>query len=77
MQNNFEIGDVVYQKTKYGMVKSKIVKIINENYAIINKGYGEQKVRIDQLIKETPEEPMSAKEQEILSKLQKEFMKDL
>ncbi len=72
MKNNFEIGEVVYQKTKYGMVKSKVVRIINENYAIIDKGYGEQKVRVDQLIKE--QDDMSAKEQEILSKLQKEFM---
>jgi len=72
LKNNLEIGEVVYQKTKYGMVKSKIVKIINENYAIIDKGYGEQKVRVDQLIKE--QDDMSAKEQEILSKLQKEFM---
>lgn len=71
MKNNFEIGEVVYQKTKYGMVKSKIVRIINEHYAIIDKGYGEQKVRVDQLIRE--QNDMSAKEQEILSKLQKEF----
>jgi hypothetical protein len=71
LKNNFEIGEVVYQKTKYGMVKSKIVRIINEHYAIIDKGYGEQKVRVDQLIRE--QNDMSAKEQEILSKLQKEF----
>ncbi|MDD4239735.1 MAG: hypothetical protein PHT62_14485 [Desulfotomaculaceae bacterium] len=74
MQNIFKIGEVVYQKTKYGMVKSKIVKIINESYAIIDKGYGEQKVRIDQLIKENLDDEMAAKEQEILNKLQKEFM---
>ncbi|HBC94680.1 MAG TPA: hypothetical protein DCZ10_17730 [Pelotomaculum sp.] len=71
MKNNFEIGEVVYQKTKYGMVKSRIVRIINEHYAIIDKGYGEQKVRVEQLIRE--QNDMSAKEQEILSKLQREF----
>jgi len=74
VQNNFGVGEVVYQKTNFGMVKGKIVKIVNDIYAIIDKGYGEQKVRIDQLIKEQDDQ-MSAKEQEILSKLQKEFMK--
>lgn len=74
MRNQFEAGEVVYQKTRYGMVKGKIIKIVNENYVIIDKGYGEQKVRVDQLVKDQSE--MSVKEQEILSKLQNEFMRD-
>lgn len=76
MPNNFEVGDIVYQKTSYGMIKSKIVKIVNNNYVIIDKGFGEQKVRVDQLIKDQDDE-MSAKEKEILSKLQEEFSRGI
>lgn len=75
MHTNFAVGEVVYQKTKYGKVKGKIIKIVNENFVIVDKGFGEQKVRVDQLIKETIEETMSAKEQEILSRLQQEFLR--
>jgi hypothetical protein len=74
MNNKFEIGEVVYQKTKYGMVKCKIVKIINENFALIDKGFGPLKVRIDQLMKNQDE--MIAKEKEIIGKLRKEFMRE-
>lgn len=69
MLNNFEAGEIVYHQTKYGKVKATVVKVINENFVIINKGYGEQKVRAEQLIKEQ----LTPKEKEIMDKLQKEF----
>jgi ferredoxin-fold anticodon binding domain-containing protein len=69
--NNFEAGEIVYHQTKYGRVKATVVRVINENFVIINKGYGEQRVRAEQLIKE--QEQLTPKEKEIMEKLQKEF----
>jgi len=69
--SNFEVGEIVYHQTKYGKVKARIVKVINENLVVINKGYGDQKVRTEELVKEQGQ--LNPKEKEIMEKLQKEF----